>query len=47
MKGEQSSDNPWESVSLEWQIESPPTTHNFHDIPKITSAPYNYGEVKH
>ncbi len=46
IKGEDASENPWGSVSLEWQIDSPPTAHNFHDIPTITSDPYNYAGVK-
>ena len=41
-KGEKASDNPWESVSLEWTTQSPPITHNFHHVPKIDSDPYDY-----
>lgn len=46
VKGKNAPDNPWDSVSLEWQTQSPPITHNFHEIPKITSDPYDYKGVK-
>jgi len=36
-------DNPWRATGLEWQTTSPPPTHNFHEIPVVTSEPYNYG----
>ena len=34
--------NPWHARTLEWQIPSPPITHNFHEIPVITTEPYDY-----
>jgi cytochrome c oxidase subunit 1 len=34
--------NPWGATGLEWQIESPPTTHNFHAPVVVTSDPYLY-----
>lgn len=34
--------NPWNSLSLEWQIPSPPPLENFDEIPTITEEPYNY-----
>ncbi len=34
--------NPWHGRSLEWQIPSPPITHNFHEVPVITTEPYDY-----
>ena len=36
--------NPWESLSLEWQLPSPVPVHNFDRIPVITGDPYDYGE---
>jgi cytochrome c oxidase subunit 1 len=36
--------NPWNGRSLEWQIPSPPITHNFHEIPVVTAEPYDYYE---
>ena len=32
--------NPWKGVTLEWQIDSPPTLENFEEIPVITQGPY-------
>jgi cytochrome c oxidase subunit 1 len=34
--------NPWHGRSLEWQIPSPPITHNFHEVPVVTTEPYDY-----
>jgi len=34
--------NPWGGVTLEWQLQSPPTLYNFDEIPTITGDPYNY-----
>jgi len=34
--------NPWHGRTLEWQIPSPPITHNFHEIPVVKSEPYDY-----
>jgi cytochrome c oxidase subunit 1 len=32
--------NPWNGVTLEWKIPSPPPEENFEEIPVITEAPY-------
>ena len=34
--------NPWQSLSLEWQLPSPVPVHNFDRIPIINSDPYGY-----
>jgi cytochrome c oxidase subunit I len=34
--------NPWNSRTLEWQIPSPPITHNFHETPVVVDGPYDY-----
>ncbi|MGE4233425.1 MAG: cytochrome c oxidase subunit I [Bacteriovoracia bacterium] len=34
--------NPWGALTLEWQTESPPITHNFHETPVVTTWPYEY-----
>jgi cytochrome c oxidase subunit I len=34
--------NIWGGETLEWQIETPPTFENFHEIPTITEGPYEY-----
>jgi cytochrome c oxidase subunit I len=36
--------NPWKGVTLEWQIQSPPSHENFEEIPTITSDPYIFGK---
>lgn len=35
--------NPWGAQTLEWTVSSPPPEHNFHELPVVTEAPYNYG----
>ena len=35
--------NPWQSLSLEWQLPSPVPVHNFDKIPVFDSDPYPYG----
>jgi cytochrome c oxidase subunit 1 len=34
--------NPWGATGLEWQTPSPPTTHNFEEIPRVREDPYEY-----
>lgn len=34
--------NPWHGRTLEWQIASPPITHNFHETPVVVDGPYDY-----
>jgi cytochrome c oxidase subunit I len=41
-KGEKAPMNPWNGVTLEWQIPSPPPLENFEEIPTITEPPYNF-----
>jgi cytochrome c oxidase subunit 1 len=35
--------NIWNSRGLEWQVPSPPPTHNFERVPVVLSGPYEYG----
>jgi cytochrome c oxidase subunit 1 len=44
--GRQASANPWGAVGLEWDISSPPPTHNFATPPIVTTGPYEYPEPK-
>jgi cytochrome c oxidase subunit 1 len=44
-KGKLAGNNPWASLSLEWQTTSPPDPHNFHAIPEITHGTYDYDKV--
>jgi len=36
--------NPYESLSLEWQTQSPPIHENFEEIPIVTDGVYSYGK---
>jgi cytochrome c oxidase subunit 1 len=36
--------NPWRSLTLEWQVSSPPPVFNFDSPPRIVGGPYNYGQ---
>ena len=42
--GKVAGSNPWGAKGLEWTIESPPTTHNFHEIPIVIEEAYAYPE---
>jgi cytochrome c oxidase subunit 1 len=35
--------NPWESLTLEWQVSSPPPRFNFSTVPSVVGSPYDYG----
>jgi cytochrome c oxidase subunit I len=35
--------NPWNSLTLEWQVSSPPPIFNFDSIPTVVGGPYEYG----
>ncbi|HLO39943.1 MAG TPA: cbb3-type cytochrome c oxidase subunit I [Phycisphaerales bacterium] len=37
--------NPWGGLTLEWHIESPPTTHNFHKEPIVHHGPYDFETI--
>ncbi len=41
-RGEKAPDNPWRSLTLEWQTSSPPPTENFLKAPVVTQWPYEY-----
>ena len=40
--GEKAEKNPWNGVTLEWQVPSPPPVENFDEIPVITKKPYTF-----
>jgi cytochrome c oxidase subunit 1 len=46
-KGEKAEANPWDGVSLEWTIPSPPPVENFTEVPTITTRPYHFNPVAH
>ncbi len=35
--------NPWRSLTLEWQVSSPPPIFNFDNVPTVVGGPYEYG----
>ena len=41
--GEKAVANPWNALSLEWQVPTPVPLENFEEIPVVTSGPYDYG----
>ena len=36
--------NPWRASGLEWQVQSPPLTDNFPEVPQVSEA-YDYGNI--
>ena len=40
--GEKAGNNPWNSTTLEWTVESPPIHENFTTTPTVTAGPYEY-----
>jgi cytochrome c oxidase subunit I len=44
IRGEPAPANPWRSLTLEWQVSSPPPVFNFDSQPRIVGGPYNYGQ---
>src|SRR5213075_2196031 len=39
--------NPWQATGLEWQIQSPPLTENFIEIPIVDHEAYDYEWLEH
>ena len=40
--GQETTENPWNGLSLEWRTASPPIEHNFHGQPTVSGSPYDY-----
>jgi cytochrome c oxidase subunit 1 len=34
--------NIWGGETLEWQVQTPPITENFEEIPSVIDGPYEY-----
>ncbi|MFH1699377.1 MAG: cytochrome c oxidase subunit I [Candidatus Zixiibacteriota bacterium] len=45
IKGKQAPDNPWGSLTMEWQTTSPPPPENFVGTPIFLHGPYDYDKV--
>ncbi len=43
--GKKAPANPWGSLTMEWDTDSPPIEHNFHHEPVCTHGPYDYDDV--
>jgi cytochrome c oxidase subunit 1 len=43
-KGARASANPWQGLTLEWSVASPPPAHNFEQDPVVEHGPYDYGQ---
>ncbi|MDO8209138.1 cbb3-type cytochrome c oxidase subunit I [Conexibacter sp. CPCC 206217] len=41
--GPRAAANPWRSLTLEWQVSSPPPIFNFDAVPTVVGGPYEYG----
>ncbi len=44
-KGRPAGDNPWGSLTLEWNSTSPPHPENFEKMPDTSHGPYDYDKV--
>ncbi|MEM6503055.1 MAG: cytochrome c oxidase subunit I [Cyanobacteria bacterium P01_C01_bin.89] len=43
--GEKAPANPWNGLTLEWTLSSPPPEHNFPTPPVLKTGPYDYGTL--
>jgi cytochrome c oxidase subunit 1 len=46
VRGRVAAADPWGGKSLEWATASPPSAHNFHEIPVVTTGPYEFDEIE-
>jgi cytochrome c oxidase subunit 1 len=46
-RGQKTSANPWGGETLEWKVPSPPPHENFHEVPVVTTGPYDYSKYEH
>ncbi len=46
VKGKRVGKNPWGALTLEWIAASPPSQHNFDEIPVAKDGPYDYDRIR-
>jgi cytochrome c oxidase subunit 1 len=46
VKGKHVGKNPWGALTLEWTTTSPPSQHNFDEIPVVKDGPYDYDRIR-
>jgi cytochrome c oxidase subunit 1 len=44
--GKRATANPWGGETLEWKVPSPPPLENFHEVPVVTTGPYDYSKYE-
>jgi len=45
-RGVRAGSNPWGGATLEWTVPSPPPLENFHEIPEVTTGPYDFSRFE-
>ena len=45
-KGKRVGKNPWGALTLEWTTTSPPSQHNFDEVPVVKDGPYDYDRIR-
>ncbi len=45
-RGARAPADPWGGQTLEWKVSSPPPVENFHEIPTVTTGPYDYSQYE-
>ena len=46
VKGKRVGKNPWGALTLEWTTTSPPSQHNFDEVPVVKDGPYDYDRIR-
>jgi cytochrome c oxidase subunit 1 len=45
-RGAKAPKDPWGGATLEWTVQTPPIVENFHEIPTVTTGPYDYSKYE-
>ncbi|MBN1407116.1 MAG: cytochrome c oxidase subunit I [Calditrichaceae bacterium] len=46
VRGKRIGRNPWGALTLEWTTTSPPSHHNFEEIPVVKNGPYDFDRIR-